>query len=40
MQFEDFNLSKTGDGLLPAIIQDATSLKVLMMGYMNKEAFE
>ena len=40
MKFSDFNLSKTGDGLLPAIIQDARTLKVLMMGYMNEEAFE
>jgi len=39
MTFKDFDLSKTGDGLLPAIIQDARSLKVLMMGYMNEEAF-
>lgn len=27
-------------GLIPAIIQDAMTLKVLMMGYMNQEAFE
>jgi phosphoribosyl-ATP pyrophosphohydrolase/phosphoribosyl-AMP cyclohydrolase len=27
-----------GDGLLPAIVQDATSGAVLMLGYMNKEA--
>lgn len=40
MDFNDFNLSKTGDGLLPAIIQDSRSLKVLMLGYMNKEAFD
>ncbi len=40
MKFSEFNLSKTGDGLLPAIIQDARSLKVLMLGYMNEEAFE
>ena len=40
MQFQDFNLSKTADGLLPVIIQDADSLKVLMLGYMNQEAFE
>lgn len=40
MKFNDFDLNKTGDGLLPAIIQDARSLKVLMMGYMNEEAFE
>lgn len=29
-----------GDGLVPAIIQDARSLRVLMLGYMNKEALE
>ncbi len=40
MQFQDFNLSKTADELLPVIIQDADSLKVLMLGYMNQEAFE
>lgn len=28
-----------GDGLIPAIIQDATTDKVLMLGYMNEEAF-
>lgn len=27
-----------GDGLLPAIVQDATSGAVLMLGYMNREA--
>ena len=40
MTFKDFNLSKTGDGLLPVIIQDDRTLKVLMLGYMNEEAFE
>ncbi len=40
MKFSDFNLEKTGDGLLPVIVQDATTLKVLMLGYMNEEAFE
>jgi phosphoribosyl-ATP pyrophosphohydrolase/phosphoribosyl-AMP cyclohydrolase len=39
MKFSDFNLDKTGNGLLPVIIQDATTLKVLMLGYMNEEAF-
>ena len=39
MEFSDFKLEKTGDGLLPVIIQDATTLKVLMLGYMNEEAF-
>jgi len=28
------------DGLIPAIIQDASSAKVLMLGYMNEEALE
>jgi phosphoribosyl-ATP pyrophosphohydrolase/phosphoribosyl-AMP cyclohydrolase len=32
----DFN---KGDGLVPAIIQDNKTLKVLMLGYMNAEAF-
>ena len=40
MIYQNFNLSKTADGLLPVIIQDADSLKVLMLGYMNQEAFE
>ena len=34
----DFN--KNGDGLVPAIIQDATTKNVLMLGYMNQEAFD
>lgn len=33
----DFN--KNDDGLVPAIIQDATTKNVLMLGYMNEEAF-
>lgn len=40
MKFSDFNLSKNADGLLPVIVQDATTLKVLMLGYMNEEAFD
>ncbi len=40
MTFEDFNLTKCADGLLPVIVQDAVTLRVLMLGYMNKEAFE
>lgn len=39
MKFSDFNLEKCADGLLPVIIQDADTLKVLMLGYMNEEAF-
>ena len=33
------DFEKTG-GLVPAIIQDATTKNVLMLGYMNKEAYE
>lgn len=38
--FDSLNLSKTGDGLLPVIVQDAVTLKVLMLGYMNREAYD
>jgi phosphoribosyl-AMP cyclohydrolase / phosphoribosyl-ATP pyrophosphohydrolase len=34
------DFSKTADGLVPAVIQDNTTLKVLMLGYMNQEAFD
>ena len=40
MKFADFKLDKTGDGLLPVIIQAACTLKVLMLGYMNEAAFD
>ena len=40
MKFEDFCLEKNADGLLPVIVQDSTTLKVLMLGYMNKDAYE
>ena len=39
MKFSDIKLEKCADGLLPVIIQDADTLKVLMLGYMNEEAF-
>ena len=29
-----------GGGLVPAIVQDANTDKVLMLGYMNREAFD
>ena len=29
-----------GNGLVPAIIQDAITNKVLMLGFMNEEAFQ
>lgn len=33
----DFN--KNSDGLVPAIIQDATTKNVLMLGYMDQQAY-
>ena len=38
MKTADFN--KNADGLLPAIIQDAQTLNVLMLGYMNEAALD
>ena len=40
MKYEEFNLSKNADGLLPVVVQDCATLKVLMVAYMNKEAYE
>jgi phosphoribosyl-ATP pyrophosphohydrolase/phosphoribosyl-AMP cyclohydrolase len=34
------DFGKYGDGLVPAIIQDATTQKVLMLGFMNQEALD
>lgn len=34
------DFSKSPDGLVPAIIQDAITNKVLMLGYMNREALD
>jgi phosphoribosyl-AMP cyclohydrolase len=31
---------KKGDGLIPAVIQDAATNEVLMVGYMNRESWE
>ena len=31
---------KKGDGLIPAIVQDATTGQVLMLGYMNRESLD
>jgi len=33
------DFSKYPDGLVPVIVQDATTQKVLMLGFMNEEAF-
>lgn len=40
MKFTDFDLSKNTDGLLPVVVQDNATLKVLMVAYMNEEAFD
>lgn len=40
MNFSDFDLSKNSDALLPVVVQDSSTLKVLMVAYMNAEAFE
>lgn len=40
MTFDDFNLEKCADGLLPVIVQDEATLRVLMLGYMNREAYD
>lgn len=34
------DFKKFSDGLVPAVIQDVDTSKVLMLGYMNKEAFD
>ncbi|HID03049.1 MAG TPA: phosphoribosyl-AMP cyclohydrolase [Desulfobacterales bacterium] len=36
----DLDFSKDSDGLLPAIVQDAESGNVLMLAYINKEAWK
>ncbi|MDR0941229.1 MAG: bifunctional phosphoribosyl-AMP cyclohydrolase/phosphoribosyl-ATP diphosphatase HisIE [Bacteroidales bacterium] len=36
----NINFTKSPDGLIPAIIQDAHTQKVLMLGFMNQEAVE
>lgn len=40
IRFEDLNVAKNADGLVPAIVQDCNTLKVLMLGYMNAEALQ
>ncbi|WP_082217097.1 bifunctional phosphoribosyl-AMP cyclohydrolase/phosphoribosyl-ATP diphosphatase HisIE [Dyadobacter psychrophilus] len=38
--FSTIDFDKSPDGLVPAIIQDSNTSKVLMLGYMNQEALE
>ncbi|GAB3501630.1 bifunctional phosphoribosyl-AMP cyclohydrolase/phosphoribosyl-ATP diphosphatase HisIE [Spirosoma knui] len=36
----EINFDKSPDGLVPAVIQDKVTGKVLMLGYMNREAYD
>jgi len=36
----EINYEKYADGLVPAIVQDAETNRILMLGFMNEEAFE
>ncbi|MBF7091711.1 bifunctional phosphoribosyl-AMP cyclohydrolase/phosphoribosyl-ATP diphosphatase HisIE [Flavobacterium sp. ALJ2] len=36
----NIDFSKNNDGLIPAIIQDSETKNVLMLGYMNEEAYQ
>jgi phosphoribosyl-ATP pyrophosphohydrolase/phosphoribosyl-AMP cyclohydrolase len=36
----EINFNKNNDGLIPAIIQDTNTKNVLMLGYMNEEAYQ
>ena len=38
IDIESLDWSKSADGLLPAIVQDADTLRVLMLGYVNRES--
>jgi len=40
METLNVNFSKSPDGLVPAVIQDSATAKVLMLGYMNQEALD
>lgn len=39
IQMTTIDFNKNNDGLVPAIIQDSNTKNVLMLGYMNEEAF-
>jgi len=40
MKFIELNTSKSCEGLVPVIVQDDSTLQVLMLGYMNGEAYD
>ncbi len=39
-QAENIQFDKYPDGLVPAIVQDVRTRKVLMLGYMSREAWQ
>lgn len=40
LKIKELDFAKNADGLIPAVVQDDATLKVLMLGYMNREALE
>ena len=40
IKFSELNTTKRCEGLVPAIIQDDNTRQVLMLGYMNEEAYD
>lgn len=40
IKFDELDTAKSCEGLVPAIIQDDSTLQVLMLGYMNAEAYD
>ncbi len=40
MKFSELDAAKNADGLIPVIVQEDSTLQVLMLGYMNEQAFE
>ncbi|MCC8088073.1 MAG: bifunctional phosphoribosyl-AMP cyclohydrolase/phosphoribosyl-ATP diphosphatase HisIE [Rikenellaceae bacterium] len=39
IKFSELDSAKNADGLIPAVIQDDNTLQILMLGYMNEEAY-
>jgi phosphoribosyl-ATP pyrophosphohydrolase/phosphoribosyl-AMP cyclohydrolase len=37
---DEIHWDKTGEGLVPAVVQDAETKDVLMLGFMNRDALE
>ena len=36
LSWDNIKLDKCADGLLPVVVQDAVTLRVLMLGHMNQ----